>query len=89
MLSAAFAGFLKIVVVFPPPVWYTPDRNKEDPPPGGYGGQMDIQILQLLEGAERARGLTVIIDVLRAFSLECFLADWGAAELRPVGSLEE
>lgn len=50
---------------------------------------MDIQILQLLEGAELARGLTVIIDVLRAFSLECFLADWGAAELRPVGSLEE
>ena len=50
---------------------------------------MEIQILQLLEGAERARGLTVVIDVLRAFSLECFLADWGAAELRPVGSLEE
>ncbi len=50
---------------------------------------MEIQILQLLEGAERARGLTVIIDVLRAFSLECFLASWGAAELRPVGTLEE
>lgn len=50
---------------------------------------MEIQILQLLEGAECARGLAVVIDVLRAFSLECFLADWGAAELRPVGSLEE
>jgi 2-phosphosulfolactate phosphatase len=50
---------------------------------------MELRILQLLEGAEQARGLTVVIDVLRAFSLECFLADWGAAELRPVGSLEE
>lgn len=50
---------------------------------------MEIQILQLLEGAARAEGLTVVIDVLRAFSLECFLAGWGAAELRPVGALEE
>ena len=50
---------------------------------------MEIQILQLLEGAARAEGLTVVIDVLRAFSLECFLASWGAAELRPVGALEE
>ena len=50
---------------------------------------MDIQILQLLEGARQAEGLTVVIDVLRAFSLECFLAQWGAAELRPVGALEE
>lgn len=50
---------------------------------------MDVQILQLLEGARQAEGLTVVIDVLRAFSLECFLAHWGAAELRPVGALED
>ena len=50
---------------------------------------MEIRILQLLEGAKQAQGLTVVIDVLRAFSLECFLTDWGAAELRPVGALEE
>ena len=50
---------------------------------------MQIQILQLLEGARQARGLTVIIDVLRAFSLECYLADRGARELRPVSTLEE
>ena len=50
---------------------------------------MNIQILQLLEGAKQAEGLTVIIDVLRAFSLECYLADFGAAELRPVAALEE
>ena len=50
---------------------------------------MDVQILQLLEGAEQARGLTVVIDVFRAFSLECYLAAMQPAELRPVSSLEE
>lgn len=50
---------------------------------------MDIRILELLEGAKQARGLTVVIDVLRAFSLECYLTAWGAAELRPVSTLEE
>ncbi len=50
---------------------------------------MNVQILQLLEGAKQARGLTVVIDVFRAFSLECYLAAMGAAELRPVSSLEE
>ena len=50
---------------------------------------MEIQILQLLEGAKQARGLTVVIDVLRAFSLECYLSAWGATELRPVSTLEE
>lgn len=50
---------------------------------------MEIQILQLLEGAKQARGLTVVIDVLRAFSLECYLTEHGAAELRPVRTLEE
>ena len=31
---------------------------------------MEINILQLLEGAKQAKGLTVIIDVFRAFSVE-------------------
>ena len=35
MLSEAFPGFLKIVMVFPPPMWYTADRNDEIPPRGG------------------------------------------------------
>ena len=38
---------------------------------------MEIRILHLLEGARAARGLTVIIDVFRAFSLECYLYDMG------------
>ena len=49
----------------------------------------EIRILELITGARRARGLTVIIDVLRAFSLECYLYDMGAAMIRPVGSVED
>ena len=51
--------------------------------------KMDIRILQLLEGAAEARGVTVVIDVFRAFSLECYLTAMGAAEIRPVSTLEE
>ena len=50
---------------------------------------MTIKILRLIEGAKQAEGLTVIIDVLRAFSLECYLFGMGAEEIRPVGSVEE
>ena len=50
---------------------------------------MKIRILELIEGARHARGLTVIIDVLRAFSLECYLYDYGARLVRPVGSIAE
>ena len=50
---------------------------------------MKVQILELVEGARKARGLTVIIDVLRAFSLECYLYGFGAALVRPVGSVED
>ena len=46
---------------------------------------MNVQILQLLEGARAARGLTVIIDVFRAFSLEAYLFDAGACKILPVG----
>ena len=49
----------------------------------------NCKILHLLSGAKEARGLTVIIDVFRAFSLECYLYDLGAALVRPVGSIEE
>jgi 2-phosphosulfolactate phosphatase len=49
----------------------------------------EIRILELIEGARQARGLTVIIDVLRAFSLECYLYARGAALIRPVGTVEE
>ncbi len=50
---------------------------------------MDIEILQLLDGARNARGLTVIIDVFRAFSTACYAFDRGAERILPVGNIEE
>lgn len=50
---------------------------------------MKVKILHLIEGAKKAEGLTVIIDVFRAFSLECYLYDMGVEEIIPVGSIEE
>ena len=50
---------------------------------------MDIRILQQIEGAEKAEGLTVIIDVFRAFTVECFLADEGVARIIPMGEIDE
>ncbi len=49
----------------------------------------DIEIFHLIEGAKKAEGLVVIIDVFRAFSLECYLYDMGAKEIRPVGTVED
>lgn len=49
---------------------------------------MEIQILQLLDGARQARGLTVIIDVFRAFSTACYACHSGAAKIIPVGSID-
>lgn len=48
-----------------------------------------VNILHLIEGAKQAEGLTVIIDVFRAFSLECYLYDMNVAEIRPIGSVED
>lgn len=49
---------------------------------------MNIEILQLLEGAKNATGITVIIDVFRAFSVEAYLFDGGAEKIIPVADLE-
>ena len=50
---------------------------------------MNVNIYSLIEGAKKAEGLTVVIDVFRAFSLECYLYDMGVKEIRPVGTIEE
>lgn len=50
---------------------------------------MQVDILELVEGAKKAQGLTVIIDVFRAFTLECYLFDQGAERIYPIGSVEE
>ena len=49
---------------------------------------MDIHILHLIEGAKLARGITVIIDVFRAFSVEAYLFERGAECIIPVGDKE-
>ena len=49
---------------------------------------MEIQILHLIEGAKQARGVAVIIDVFRAFTVEAWLARNGAARIIPVGDKE-
>ena len=49
---------------------------------------MNIQILQLIEGAKAARGLTVVIDVFRAFSTACYVFGNGAERIIPLGDLD-
>jgi 2-phosphosulfolactate phosphatase len=50
---------------------------------------MNVEILQLLEGARQAKGLTVIIDVFRAFSTACYGFDAGIKRIYPVGDLTD
>jgi 2-phosphosulfolactate phosphatase len=50
---------------------------------------MQINILHLVEGARLSRGLAVIIDVFRAFSLACYLFDRGVEKIIPVGEKEQ
>ncbi|MBE6552066.1 MAG: 2-phosphosulfolactate phosphatase [Ruminococcaceae bacterium] len=49
---------------------------------------MNINILHLIEGAKKARGLTVVIDVFRAFSVEAYLLAKGAERIIPIGDAE-
>ena len=50
---------------------------------------MKIKILEFAEGAAMARGLTVIIDVFRAFSVACYAIDAGASRLIATASVED
>lgn len=50
---------------------------------------MDINILHLIDGAKAARGITVIIDVFRAFSLEAYMFAAGVESIYPVGNIEK
>jgi 2-phosphosulfolactate phosphatase len=49
---------------------------------------MKMDILQLVEGARDARGLTVVIDVFRAFSTACYVTGNGARQIISVGGVE-
>jgi 2-phosphosulfolactate phosphatase len=50
---------------------------------------MKIQILELIEGAKKAQGLTVVIDVFRAYSLEGYMLQGGADRIYPIGDMED
>ncbi len=50
---------------------------------------MQIQILQLLDGAKKATGLTVVIDVFRAFSVAAYAFGAGVEKIYPVGDIEK
>ncbi len=49
---------------------------------------MNIKILHMVEGAKQATGLTVIIDVFRAFTVEAYLMNNGVDKIIPVGDAE-
>ena len=42
---------------------------------------MKIEILEFVDGAKKAKGVTVIIDVFRAFSVACYAFDSGASRI--------
>ena len=49
---------------------------------------MRVEKRSLKEGAAKAKGLVVVIDVFRAFSLACYVFQNGAARIYPVDSVE-
>lgn len=49
---------------------------------------MRINVLQLAEGAKKAKGTVIIIDVLRAFSTACYAINKGIETIIPVGDIE-
>ena len=48
---------------------------------------MEITIGQLLLGAKAAKGVAVVIDVFRAFSVSCYLFDKGVKAVYPVADI--
>ncbi len=49
---------------------------------------MNIKILHLIEGAKAAKGIVVVIDVFRAFSVEAYCFAKGASKVIPVGDID-
>jgi 2-phosphosulfolactate phosphatase len=50
---------------------------------------MKVEILEFVEGARKAKGATVIIDVFRAFSVECYAFDAGASRIIATSGVRE
>lgn len=65
----------------PKDIFWTDKKDKRD--------GMKVITESLLEGAKRAKGLVVIIDVFRAFTTAAYVMNNGARKIIPVGSLDE
>src|ERR1700692_4384542 len=52
-------------------------------------GSPRIELLDFEAGARAARGVAVVIDVFRAFSVACYAFANGAARIIPVADIEE
>ncbi|MBP8958988.1 MAG: 2-phosphosulfolactate phosphatase [Bacteroidales bacterium] len=50
---------------------------------------MNIKILEFVDGARNATGLTVVIDVFRAFSVSCYAFNQGASRIIVTNSVDE
>jgi 2-phosphosulfolactate phosphatase len=50
---------------------------------------MKVEILEFAEGAKRAKGIAVIIDVFRAFSVGCYAFDAGAVRIIATAQVED
>jgi 2-phosphosulfolactate phosphatase len=50
---------------------------------------MEIRRLSLLEGAKRARGTAVVVDVFRAFTTAAYVMANGAEKILPVGGVDD
>jgi 2-phosphosulfolactate phosphatase len=50
---------------------------------------MRIEIVEFVEGARNAEGVAVIIDVFRAFSVECYAFDGGASSIIATSEVNE
>jgi len=50
---------------------------------------MKINILEFVDGARKATGLAVIIDVFRAFSVACYVVDAGASRIIATSDVSE
>lgn len=50
---------------------------------------MEINVFRFVDGARKATGLAVIIDVFRAFSTACYVMDRNARQIIMVGELDE
>jgi uncharacterized membrane protein len=50
---------------------------------------MKIEILEFVDGARNAKGVAVIIDVFRAFSVACYAVDAGAVRIIATSEVSE